>query len=60
MVLRSAERVAAQVEAAHERQRPEALRLTHDLVDQRRRLPAAGREQDTHARLQAPDRLLDA
>ena len=59
-MLRRAERMPAEMKAAHEGERAEALRLAHDLVDQGCGLPAARRQQDAHARPQVSDRLLDA
>ena len=60
MVLGRAERVSAQMETTHERERPQSLGLAHDFFDQWGRLPASGRQQDPHARSEKPDRVLYA
>ena len=50
----------AEMEPAHERERPQAVGLAQDLGDQRGGLRAARGKQDPHARPEAPDSLLDA
>src|SRR6185295_6509252 len=60
VVLGGAERMAAQMEPAHEGEWAEALGLAHHLADEGCRLAATRRQQDAHARTEPSDRLLDA
>ena len=53
----SGERVVVEAEPAHEGQRRQPVRLTHDLRDERARIPAPRLHEHAHARAESPDRI---